>query len=128
VEVDSSILKQALQRVLAATTAAVFLAIATINCERIFLQLQINAAQPSMDLAACGMIIRDTLHVTGTFCMQWHYFCPYNLKLAMCWDPSELYVWANLILEFVETLVARDLVEPVCLMERPESRALYLYI
>ena len=57
-------------RVPAATTAAVFLAIATINCERIFLQLQINAAQPSMDLAACGMMIRDT-----RFMSRKHFVC-----------------------------------------------------
>jgi hypothetical protein len=40
-------------------------------------------------------------------------------KVAMCWDPGDLYVWANPLLEFVKTLVALDLVEAVFPISRP---------
>jgi hypothetical protein len=76
----------------------------------------------SMDLAACGMLIKDT-----RFLLRKHFVCSaifsiprscnsvaHELaKLALCWDPGELHVW------FVKTLVARDSVEPVVSIERP---------
>ena len=90
-EVDSSVLKQAL-------------------------------LSPSMDLASCGMMIMDT-----RFSLREHFVCSgissipracnsvsHELaKVAMCWDSGDLHVWANRLPEFVKTLVAHDLVEPV---------------
>ena len=34
-------------------------------------------------------------------------------KLAMSWDPGDCHVWASPLLEFVVTLFARDVVEPM---------------
>ena len=76
-----------------------------------------------MDLVTCGMMISDT-----RFMLRKHFVqsglisipsCNDLAKLAMSWDPGELYVWAHPLPEFVNTLVARDLVEPVFPMKRP---------
>ena len=40
-------------------------------------------------------------------------------RVGLSWDSGEHHVWANPLPEFVNTLVARDLVEPVFPMERP---------
>lgn len=96
VEVDSTVLQQALQT-------------------------------SSMDLATCGMLLRDTCALLNE-----HFVCSkiisvpracnvvaHNLaKLALSWDPDECHVWASPLLEFVMTLFARDVVEPMILIER----------
>ena len=80
--------------------------------------LQKAHVSPSMDLAACRMLIRDTRDLLNE-----HFVCSsvisipracngiaHNLaKLAMCWDPGGRHVWA--LPEFVKTLIARNVVE-----------------
>ena len=81
----------------------------------------------SMDLATCGMLLRDTSALLNE-----HFVCSKiismpracnviadNLvKLALSWDPGECHVWASPLPEFVMTLFARNVVEPMILIER----------
>ena len=95
--------------------------------------LQQALQSSSMDLATCGMLLSDT---RSLLCEQFVYSkiisipracngLAHNLaKLAMSWDPGDLYVWAYLLPEFVNTQVARNLVQPVFPMKRPQSQPL----
>ena len=90
--------------------------------------LQHALQSSTMDLATCGMMIKDT-----RFMLREHFVCSgiisiprscnsvaHDLaKLAMSWDLGDLYVWAHPLPEFINTLVARDLVKPVFPMEMP---------
>jgi len=87
-----------------------------------------------MDFATCGMLVRDTRDL-----LHEYFICTdilsvpracnsvaHNLaRVGMSWDSGEHHVWVNPFLEFVKDFVARDIVETMSLMRRPESQSLF---
>jgi len=86
---------------------------------------------PSSDLAASGMLIRDTRHL-----LHEHFICndiflvpracnsvAHNLaSLGMSWDPDESCIWTSTLPDSVKSLVARDSVEPSISITRPKGQ------